>query len=108
MGGQVQEQGRGGGRELSWMGYTPPDVAFSEAHTAFSGAHEALLQGEALSLLVPVSSSRPSPAPTSCKHLSLCPQQVLNPGWSFAYARGLRGIRSLTPRPPGFRPLQGH
>lgn len=37
MGGQVQEQGRGGGRELSWMGYTPPDVAFSEAHTCSDG-----------------------------------------------------------------------
>lgn len=52
----------------------------------------------------PASSSRLGSSPTSCKHLSLCPQQVLDPGWRSASVRGLRGTRNLTP--PGLHPLR--
>ena len=36
------------------------------------------------------SSSRLGSSPTSCKHLTLCPQQVLDPGWRFA-CQGAQG-----------------
>lgn len=40
-------------------------------------------------LLMPVSSSKPSPATSSCRPLSFCPQQVLDPGGSPAHIKGL-------------------
>lgn len=38
---------------------------------------------------MPVSSTKPSPATSSCRPLSFCPQQVLDPGRSPAHIEGL-------------------
>lgn len=60
-------------------------------------------EGRVLTLLIWVSSSKPSPAPSSCRLLSLCPQRALEPGGpggsSVLIAR-LRGAQCLTTGPP--------
>ena len=101
---------KGGARSCSSVGY-PADMALREAHTC-SDEHLHHSQGHRRSdvrggsvIVRPASSSRLNSSPTSCKHLSVC-SAGLDPGWRFAYVRGLRGTRNLTP--PGRQPLRGH